>query len=133
MTDRLREQVAERANGRCEYCLYPAAEALIPHQLDHIIARQHGGTDSESNLALCCAACNRYKGPNLTSIDPETREATPLFNPRQRCWLNHFAIDERHILGLSPEGRTTSFLLRFNEEERLVERQALLAAGRYSF
>ena len=131
MTTPVRKRVAERASYKCKYCLYPEVESLIPHQLDHIVARQHGSTDSETNLAFCCAVCNRYKGPNLTSVDPETDEITPLFNPRRQSWTNHFVIKEGQIRGMSPAGRTTSFLLRFNEEERLAERQALLATGRY--
>ena len=30
----------------CEYCLYPESESLVPHQLDHVIPRQHGGEDA---------------------------------------------------------------------------------------
>ncbi|UCH26455.1 MAG: HNH endonuclease [Trueperaceae bacterium] len=131
MSDSLRERVAERAVGRCEYCLYPESDSLIPHQLDHIVAQQHGGADREDNLALCCAVCNRYKGPNLTSIDPKTGEVTRLFHPRKHVWEVHFYLVEERIVGLTPEGRTTAFLLRVNDEERLEERKALIAVGRY--
>jgi hypothetical protein len=40
MEPRLRSLVWQRANGRCEYCLFPAAFALLPFQIDHIIAAQ---------------------------------------------------------------------------------------------
>jgi len=39
----LRQQVAQRAVHRCEYCLMPESMALHRHEPDHIIARQHGG------------------------------------------------------------------------------------------
>ncbi len=33
------------------------------------------------NLALACPYCNRYKGTDLGSLDPETGQLTPFFNP----------------------------------------------------
>jgi HNH endonuclease len=129
VTQQLRYQIAKRALERCEYCLYPETETAIRHQIDHVMARQYGGSDLEENLCLCCATCNRYKGPNLSSIDPETQLITHLFNPRQQPWTEHFALEEEQIEGLTPEGRATVFLLHFNDEERLIERRLLLAAG----
>jgi hypothetical protein len=120
-----RQRVLQRANGLCEYCLFPETEASIRHQLDHVIARQHGGLDDEDNLCFCCVTCNRYKGPNLSSVDPETRVVTTLFNPRTQVWAEHFAFDKEKIVGLTAEGRATVFLLRLNDEERLIERQIL--------
>ena len=86
----LRELVRRRAAHRCEYCFLPQAAApfLIFH-IDHITALQHGGDDDSSNLALACPDCNAHKGPNLTSIDPETGGLAALFNPRQNIWSEH--------------------------------------------
>jgi hypothetical protein len=39
----LRQQVYERAEGRCEYCLVPETVTLTAHQVDHIVALKHGG------------------------------------------------------------------------------------------
>lgn len=62
-----------RAGDRCEYCrLHQSIVPLATFHAEHIIARQHGGTDDASNLALSCHHCNLHKGPNLTGIDPET-------------------------------------------------------------
>ena len=132
MNEGARERSQARAQGCCEYCLYPETESLITHQLDHVVARQHGGTDHEDNLAYCCAVCNRYKGPNLSSVDPDTGEVTRLFNPRTQRWGEHFVLEDEHIIGTTPEGRATVFLLRFNDEERLAERRVLIASGRYN-
>ena len=131
MSETARERVAARAQGRCEYCLYPETESLLPHQLDHVVARQHGGSDREDNLAFCCAVCNRYKGPNLTSVDPQTNEVTRLFNSRKQQWTAHFSFDDGRIVGLTAERRATVFLLRLNDEERLAERRTLLVSKRY--
>jgi hypothetical protein len=121
----LRREVSERADGLCEYCHYPESETAIRHQIDHVIARQHGGSDDENNLCFCRAVCNRYKGPNLSSVDPKTRAVTTLFNPRKQVWTEHFAFAEERIIGLTAEGRATVFLLRLNEEERLLERRII--------
>jgi 5-methylcytosine-specific restriction endonuclease McrA len=48
----------ERAGHACEYCQLPEHLSDLPHVLDHIIARQHGGRTILSNLALCCGRCN---------------------------------------------------------------------------
>ena len=41
---------ADRARHRCEYCQLPQSASRLRHQIDHIIARQHGGGDALSNL-----------------------------------------------------------------------------------
>ncbi len=118
----LRRQVIERAQNRCEYCLLPAEVAFFPHEVDHVIAEKHGGATKIENLALACWRCNRHKGSDLTSFDPQTRQLSPLFNPRTQLWSEHFAYERERIIGLTPEGRTTVTLLRLNSEERLIER-----------
>src|SRR6266699_6556886 len=90
MDARLRQTVRDRSESRCEYCHLPERIAELSFQIDHIIAEQHGGPTTEDNLALACARCNRYKGPNLSGIDPESRKLTRLFNPRTDAWNKHF-------------------------------------------
>lgn len=46
--------VRRRAAARCGYCHFPEAHAALPFQIDHIIARQHGGGSALPNLALAC-------------------------------------------------------------------------------
>jgi hypothetical protein len=91
-----------------------AATPLIPFHVEHIVSRQHGGTDDPSGLALACDRCNVYKGPNLTSIDPDTRTVVALFSPRRDVWTDHFVVREEEILGLTPTGRPTVRLLNMN-------------------
>jgi hypothetical protein len=76
-------------------------------------------------LALTCWRCNRYKGTDLGSFDPQTGTFSFLFNPRTQQWTEHFMMEEHQILGLIREGRTTVKLLKFNSDERLTERQRL--------
>ncbi|MBK1986656.1 HNH endonuclease [Sphaerospermopsis aphanizomenoides BCCUSP55] len=121
----LRRLVEERANYQCEYCLLPAGVAFFSHEIDHVIAEKHGGKTTAENLALTCWRCNRYKGSDLGSFDPETGSFSFLFNPRTQKWNSHFSFSEVVLVGLTPEGRTTVKLLQMNSEERLVEREKL--------
>ena len=129
----LRSQVRERAAACCEYCGMPDDAILIPHEPDHIIAVQHGGVTSFENLAYTCHQCNRYKGPNLASIDPQDGTRVFLFNPRSDRWQDHFAWEGARIVALTPVGRATAMLLRFNDPRRLAARDSFIRKGRYPF
>lgn len=125
-----RQIVRRRANDRCEYCLLPQAVApLFTFHIEHIRAKQHGGDDAPSNLALACPDCNRVKGPNLSAVDPMTDEVVPLFNPRLDLWDDHFAWQSAKIVGITATGRATVRLLNMNQEERIEMREELLARG----
>ena len=122
----LRRLIEERASYRCEYCLLPAGVAFFSHELDHVIPEKHGGITDAENLAFTCWRCNRYKGTDLGSFDPETGVFSFLFNPRTQLWAEHFTPDDDlNLCGLTPEGRTTVKLLQINSKEKLAERQRL--------
>jgi hypothetical protein len=131
VTDALRAVVAQRANGRCEYCLIDERDTGFPHQVDHIVSRKHGGPSTLENLALACMLCNRYKGSDLASLDSQTGELSRLFHPRQDRWVDHFRLQGATIEPLSIVGSVTIFLLRLNAAERATERQLLQELGTY--
>jgi hypothetical protein len=118
-----RNLVRSRAGGCCEYCgFHQSAVPFATFHIEHVRARNHGGSDEPSNLALACGHCNRRKGPNLTSIDPETDRIVPLFNPRQDTYSEHFARRGNLIVGLTPAGRATVFLLAMNSDQQVENR-----------
>ncbi|MCB9151063.1 MAG: HNH endonuclease [Caldilineaceae bacterium] len=127
----VRRLVAERAQGRCEYCLLHQDDTPFTHPLDHIIAIRHGGATTTENLALACIDCNQNKGADLTTLDPLTGEITPLFHPRHHDWNEHFQLEGALIRGRTATGRATVALLRINELSRVEERQLLLSIDRY--
>ena len=127
----LRRFIAERADHRGEYCLLPQSVMLHKHEPEHIVARQHDGKTEADNLALACTRCNRYKEPNVGSFDPETGELVPFFNPRTQDWTEHFELEDAVIQPLTAEARVTVKILRLNDEDRVAERQRLIAAGLY--
>ena len=127
----LRAAVRERAGGCCEYCRMPEAGAFFAHEPDHVIATQHRGQTELANLALACLQCNRFKGPNIASVDPETNRIVPLFNPRTDSWSEHFRVESGRVIPLTPVARATAALLNFDDPDRQEARQKLVQAGRY--
>jgi 5-methylcytosine-specific restriction endonuclease McrA len=125
-----REIIRQRAGYRCEYCRLPETSApFFAFHVEHVRAKQHRGGDEAENLALACPFCNRFKGPNLSAIDPETDALVPVFNPRTQSWQEHFAITGAEIVGRTSVGRATAALLNMNQEPRLEMRFELLRNG----
>ena len=127
-----RELVQRRASDRCEYCHMPQeATPLITFHVEHIVAKQHVDEDDDdpSWLCLACDRCNAYKGTNLTSIDPVTKQKVDLFNPREDAWLDHFEVRGAEIRGITPTGRATARLLVMNAPRRVELREEWLKEG----
>ena len=55
----LKSFIFNRSNGKCVYCGAKATE------VDHVISRSNGGTNSVYNLVASCKSCNKKKS-NLT-------------------------------------------------------------------
>lgn len=128
----VRQQVRERADARCEYCRLPQHAVDLTFHVEHIIARQHGGSDDPANLCLACDRCNLNKGPNLTSIDPESGAVVPLYHPRRDAWSDHFEIVDADILGRTAVGRATVRLLQMNTARRRELRLRLIVRGEFA-
>lgn len=123
----IRQLVWRRAGDACEYCRIPqSATPLIPFHVEHIVAKQHGGTDDPNGLAIACDRCNAFKGPNLTSVDPDSGNIALLYNPRHDNWNEHFEFCGGEILGLTPVGRATVRLLQMNAPRRVELREEWL-------
>jgi len=125
-----RDVVRRRADNRCEYCLLPQAHSELAHHIEHIVAKQHGGSDDPDNLALACHRCNLCKGPNLSGVDPMSGEVVPLFHPRRGQWAEHFVFRGVRIMGITPAGRATVHVLAMNDARRLELRSELLARSK---
>lgn len=124
----LRERLIERAKNRCEYCQLPDDIGWAIHEVDHVIARKHGGKTVLGNLAYACPPCNRHKGTDYRSFDPLTGKDTRLFNPRLQAWHKHFQLnDDGIIIPRTPESRATVQLLRLNDPSRVQQRADIMA------
>lgn len=121
-----RRLVRDRAGRRCEYCgLRQDALPISTFHVEHVAAKQHGGSDDIDNLALACHHCNQHKGPNLTGIDSESGAVTRLFHPRRDSWADHFLMRGVIVEGLTPIGRATVRTLAINDYAMLEARSAL--------
>lgn len=129
--DSLRQLVSQRAQNQCEYCRVNEQYSIYSHEIDHIIPEKHRGKTSDENLCYACLDCNRNKGSDFASFDPETNELAFLYNPRKDNWHDHFAFEEARIIPLTPKGRVTEFILKLNESARLANRQRLYMSKRY--
>jgi hypothetical protein len=128
-----RRTVRQRAQDRCEYCHLPqSAQPFVTFHVEHIIARQHGGTDDLGNLCLACQRCNAAKGPNISGRDQVSGEIQRLFDPRHQEWSEHFKFQGPMIVGLSAIGRATVELLNLNERRRVQLRAEVQARGELS-
>jgi hypothetical protein len=99
--------------------------------MDHIISRKHGGLSEIDNLAYACLRCNAWKGSDVGSLDRQTGAFVSLFHPRRHRWQDHFVLRGALVEPLTAEGEATVRLLKLNLDKRVVERQLLMAAGRY--
>ncbi len=127
----LRRLVAMRAGFICEYCLLHEDDTCFGCEIDHIISEKHGGSTVAENLAWTCSVCNRSKGSDIGSLDWETNQFTRFFNPRNDHWTDHFQLRDSTIEPLTSIGRVTVAILGCNAWERVLEREALIVAGRF--
>ncbi len=114
----LRQRVRKRAGSRCEYCHSPEKISSTRFTLDHLYPRSLGGSDEFENLALACIRCNQRRYNFVTGLDIETAAITPLFNPRQQDWSEHFmwSADGTRMIGTSQIGRATCDRLDLNDD-----------------
>jgi len=129
MQRQLVELVRRRAGFRCEYCHFPERFSGLNFQMDHIIAEKHGGPTESEHLALSCIYCNIFKGPNLSGVDPITREIVRLFHPRRDNWEDHFRWQDAELAGRTPIGRATIEVLRINDATAVSLGRLFLRAG----
>ena len=133
MDELIAQAVRERAGNRCEYCLLPTAHTDLRFEVEHVVARQHGGTGAIGNLALACLRCNKHKGPNLTGLDRAggRPRIVRLFHPRRHQWRYHFALDGPRLVGRTAIGRVTVQVLAMNDPLAVLLRQELIEEGLY--
>ncbi len=130
MDDAVRSFVWERAGDRCEYCrLHQEEYEFQTFHVEHIIAKQHGGTDDPGNLCLACSECNWAKGPNLAGL--LDRKLYRLFHPRKQNWSRHFHWDGTRLCGTTKSGIVTIQVLDMNNASRIMLRENLLFEGRF--
>ena len=115
---KLRDFIFFRSNGKCFYCGKQAQE------IDHIVPRSKGGTNSVNNLTATCRACNEKKsnlslkefgklvGKNFSKIEPKKlpKDAAIVQSAR------NYMVEE--ITKLVPDTTThDAWLTKYNRDE----------------
>jgi 5-methylcytosine-specific restriction endonuclease McrA len=100
-------------------------------EIDHVIAKKHGGQTVPENLCLACFYCNSFKGPNIAGVDPQTGHLVQLFNPRRHYWKRCFRWSGPLLVGRTPIGRATIQMLDLNNPLALALRQSLIDEGEF--
>ena len=131
VSEELRRLVANRAERLCEYCLIHEDDTFFGCEIDHIVSQKHSGPTEAVNLAYACSFCNRNKGSDIASLSEVAGELVRFFNPRIDLWSEHFRLERSLIESLTSIGEATARILKFNESERVLERETLIALGRY--
>ena len=134
----LRYEVLKRAKFRCELCGISADQKAL--EVDHIVPRNSGGGDEQSNLQALCYSCNAMKrdrdDTDFRQINQsyEHRESGCIFCeiPKERliaanelayAILDAFPVTEQHTLIISK--RHVSDYFRLHQPERNAMQQLL--------
>jgi 5-methylcytosine-specific restriction endonuclease McrA len=127
----LKQQVIDRANGSCEFCLAQLRFSPNSFHIEHHVPLSREGTNTAENLTLACPQCNLHKATKIDAIDPVSEQLVKIFNPRQMIWGDHFtwSDDTIQMLGTTPIGRATIALLQTNRENMLNLRWVLRQQG----
>lgn len=131
ISKKVRQQVASRADFRCEYYRIKEEDSFLNFQIDHIVSKKHGGGDEIENLAYACPHCNQNKGADLTTFIGSYDNIISLFHPRKDSWFSHFKAVEGAIEGLTEIGEATIKLLKLNDPERVIIRKILQEIGAF--
>jgi hypothetical protein len=133
ITTQQRRSVTERAQGCCEYCLCQVDFATQSFSVEHIVAVNHGGTNTLDNLALACQGCNNHKYTKREKADPVDGTVVPLYHPRQQKWHDHFRWSEDFtvIIGVTATGRVTIEALKMNRPGVINLRRVLYTLGEH--
>ena len=75
----------------CAYCRLHQEHSELIHHVEHIVAKQHGGSDDPDNPALACHRCNLHNQPEAVQY-------------LQRRGLQDSALLEQLGLGYAPGG-----------------------------
>lgn len=76
--------------GKCIHCntrLVVSLAGETDATVEHIVPKNHGGTDAPENLALACARCNQGKGVRIDARrrgDPRLEEVVAALLARRR-------------------------------------------------
>ena len=132
----IRYEILKRAKFRCELCGISAEQKAL--EVDHIIPRNNGGTDDQSNLQALCYSCNAMKRDRDTTdfrevnVSYDHRELGCIFceMPSERviaenelayAILDAFPVTKGHTL-IIPKRHVSDFFSLYQPERNAMQR-----------
>jgi hypothetical protein len=110
----------------------PDTSQLALSKLQSIVLDNQRRIDTGYFDEYCtCCFCSLRKGARQVSIDPQTQQEAPLFNPRLDRWTDHFRWDDVWAVGLTTTGRATVEALQMNRPLALEIRREEAARKRH--
>lgn len=97
-----RAVVLAKYGNCCAYCGHEITNSTM--HIDHIVARQLGGSNAFENLNPCCRACNSFKG--VWSLE-EFRATLEAQVKQLRRYSSAYRLAERFMLVKQTETRVT--------------------------
>jgi hypothetical protein len=128
---RLRQEVIQRANNRCECCSLSQLGQEATFHIDHIRPVTLGGETNSDNLALARVSCSLRKGARTVGVDPLSEQEAGLYHPRLNNWQEHFYWDIATLVGKTPIGRATIATLQMNRATILAIRREEILLSRH--
>ena len=126
----VRLSVRMRAGRRCEYCHLPEDYApFTPLHIEHVIAKQHGGTDARFQPGLGLPSLQPAQGPQPDRhrpADAEGREALP---SAAAPVVLTFRVGWPAAGRGTTIGRATIAVLQMNDPDAVKDRDALILEG----
>ena len=132
----VRYQILSRAKFRCELCGISADHKAL--EVDHIIPRNKGGSDDQSNLQSLCYSCNAMKRDTddtdfrgiRQSYEERVQGCIFCEIPRERviaenelayAILDAFPVTQHHTL-IIPKRHTADFFTLYQPERNAIQR-----------
>ena len=120
----LRDFIFSKTKGRCSYCGAKAEE------IDHIVSRAKGGTNSTYNLTPACRSCNERKSnlslkefgklmnKDFSKLEPKKLPQDAAIVPSARNYM------EKEIAKLVPDTKTyEAWLTKYNRDQLGLPKQ----------
>ncbi len=120
----LKYEVLKRAKFRCELCGVSAEERAL--EVDHIIPRQHGGTDDISNLQALCYSCNAMKRDR---DDTDFRDVAESYAHREAGCV--FCDADERVLTIGKRAFANELAIVIEDRFPVTERHVLILPRRH--
>ena len=108
VTKRMRFEVLQRDSFKCVYC----KRGELPLEVDHVIPRSLGGTDSMNNLVSACSDCNQGKSSSAAFAHGDNAVLKELLAQVNRPGVKFTRRDIAFIMGTKRSRRSPDVSVR---------------------